>query len=66
MRGRDPVNGSPIGLDGAKEELGTVGVGAGIGHGKDARALVLELAAHVNIVRRPSSHAAYTRIGTGD
>lgn len=36
----------PVGLDGAKEELGAVGVGASVGHGEDAGALVLELAAN--------------------
>ena len=32
----------PGGLDGAQEELGTVGVGAGVGHGEDTGASVLE------------------------
>ena len=32
----------PGGLDGAEEELGAVGVGAGVGHGEDAGAGVLE------------------------
>ena len=36
----------PVGLDSAEEELGAVGVGAGVGHGEDAGALVLELAAN--------------------
>ena len=35
---------SPVGLDGAQEELRAVGVGAGVGHGQSAGALVLELA----------------------
>jgi len=33
----------PGGLGGAQEELASVGVGAGVGHGKDARASVLQL-----------------------
>jgi len=62
--GHDPVNCLPVGLHGAKEELGTVGVGAGVGHGEDAGALVLELAAHANAL----CHALFiargvTRIG---
>ena len=36
----------PVGLDGAQEELGAVGVGASVGHGEDAGAIVLELAAN--------------------
>merc|ERR1711991_151902 len=32
----------PLGLHGADEELGAVGVGAGVGHGKDAGAGVLQ------------------------
>jgi len=32
----------PGGLDGAQEELGSVGVGAGVGHGKNSGAGVLE------------------------
>ena len=32
----------PGGLDGAQEELGAVGVGAGVGHGEDTGASVLE------------------------
>ena len=32
----------PSGLDGADEELGAVGVGAGIGHGEDSGASVLQ------------------------
>lgn len=32
----------PTGLDGADEELGTVGVGAGVGHGEDSGASVLQ------------------------
>ncbi len=37
---------APVGLDSAEEELGAVGVGASVGHGEDAGALVLELAAN--------------------
>jgi len=33
----------PLGLDGAQEELGAVGVGTSVGHGEDARASVLQL-----------------------
>ena len=33
----------PRGLVGAQEELRAVGVGAGVGHGKDSRASVLQL-----------------------
>jgi len=33
----------PGGLGGAQEELASVGVGAGVGHGKDSRASVLQL-----------------------
>ena len=33
----------PGGLGGAQEELAAVGVGAGVGHGQDARAGVLQL-----------------------
>jgi len=33
----------PVGLDGAEEELGAVGAGAGVGHGEDSGAGVLEL-----------------------
>jgi len=33
----------PLGLDGAQEELGAVGVGAGVGHGENTGASVLQL-----------------------
>jgi len=33
----------PLGLDGAQKELGSVGVGTSVGHGKDTRSSVLEL-----------------------
>ena len=52
----------PVGLDGAQEELGAVGVGASVGHREDAGALVLELAAneqrhvHMSAALPPSPH----------
>ena len=54
LDGRGPVMGfrvsgfAPLGLDGAEEELRAVGVGAGVGHGQDARASVLVDAAQTN------------------
>jgi len=33
----------PVSLDGAEEELGSIGVRSGVGHGKDSRSSVLEL-----------------------
>jgi len=38
----NPSANVPGGLDGGDEELGAVRVGAGVGHGEEAHALVLE------------------------
>lgn len=41
IKSTPPAN-VPWGLDGGDEELGAVRVGAGVGHGEEAHALVLE------------------------